>query len=54
MKGLKFIALMMMIWGIAVFVKFAPVRPIFEEKPTAALVIALVASLFYKMADTDF
>lgn len=54
MKGFRFIFLMMMIWGTAVFVKVAPIRPIFEENPTMAFVIAMIATLFYKMTDTDF
>ena len=53
MKSLKFFTLMLMIWSAAVFIRFAPVRPIFEEKPFVSLLIFIVASLAYKLAPGD-
>ena len=50
---IRFLALMFTIWGYAVFVRFAPIKPEFEENPLLALGIALVASLVYRCMMED-
>lgn len=54
MKTINYLALLFMIWGSAVFIKFAHIKPYFEEHPFSALVIFMVAALVYRITDKDF
>lgn len=49
MKTLRFMSLMFTIWAAAVYIRFAPIRQVFHEKPTYALIIFLVASVIYRV-----
>jgi hypothetical protein len=40
---------MFAIWSAAVFIKYAPIKAVFEEKPIYSFVIFLVASLIYRV-----
>ena len=52
-NSIQFFSLMLMIWGYAVFVRFAQIKPVFEENPLLALGFALVASLVYRCMMED-
>lgn len=47
-------SLFLMIISCAVGVKFSTVRPLFEDNPDIALLIAVLASIVYVMADSDY
>lgn len=53
MKNLKFVSLMFTIWAAAVYVRFAPIKEVFQEKPIYSFVIFLVASAIYRMTMED-
>ena len=53
MKNIKFAALLFMIWGSSVYIKFGPIREIFQEKPLFALAIAAVGMIVYRIMMED-
>lgn len=51
MKGIKFFALLAMIWSTAAYTKFASIRPLFEHKPILSLIFFFVAAVVYRLID---
>lgn len=49
MKTIRFASLMLAIWAAAVYIRFAPIKDVFQEKPIYSIVIFLVASLIYRV-----
>lgn len=52
-NSIQFFSLILMICGYAVFVRFAQIKPVFEENPLLALGFALVASIVYRCTMED-
>lgn len=53
MKAIRFASLMFAIWAAAIYVRFAPVKEVFQEKPIYSFVIFLVASAIYRVTMED-
>ena len=49
MKTIRFASLMFTIWAAAAYIRFAPIKQVFQEKPTYAFVIFVVASAIYRV-----
>lgn len=52
-KLIKNIAVFAMVLSGAVFIKCAPIRPVFEENPLLALLILIIATACYWVFEED-
>ena len=53
MKSIKFAALLFMIWGSSVYIKFGPIRETFQEETLFALAIAVAGMIVYRIMMED-